>query len=78
MQPYVCHRQPNTIIGTPYSILHHIFDEAHLAMHNIHISFCEEAQSHVNLHILDQEHTFTILNYSGVHKLCNEGDYNYE
>ena len=36
-------------------------------------SLCEEA--HVSLHILGQEHTFTILNDSGVQKLCNEGDW---
>ena len=39
-------------------------------------SFCEEAQ--INLHILGEERTFTILNDSGVQKLCNEGDYDWE
>ena len=39
-------------------------------------SFCEEA--HVDLHILGEERTFTILNYSGVQKLCNKGDYDWK
>ena len=39
-------------------------------------SFCEEA--HVNLHILGEGRTFTILNYYGVQELCNEGDYDWE
>ena len=63
------------LLSTLYSILLHIFPHPDLpcgrlmkpiAKH-IHLSFCDEA--HVNLHIVGQEHTFTILNDSGVQKV---------